>query len=84
MQHLYKQCLLEKNNKQQIAWLPTVYCKTGKALKLRESTQAGCLEKLSDWDDGWVIKTVYKETLAENQLDLTANQYRYTRTVSDI
>lgn len=78
----YVQCLLQKKKdnclETYVTFLPLQYAKKGKILKLKSRGQ-------ESWDDGWVVTDVYLGSLCnEEMVTVQANQYRFTREVSDI
>lgn len=75
------QCLLAKANESggsnlTVAWLPEKYAIKGKVLKI---------ESNGEWEDGWVVDTVYKNGRYDMEKILLMDlQSRNTRKVSDI
>jgi hypothetical protein len=69
----YKQCVLEKENTIQYAWIPKKFAKQGKYVIL-------------DNENGttWKVKIVFAPELEESYLIERGQDYKHTRKASDI
>ena len=68
---IYKQCVLRKKNKVDIAWIPAVYAITNKFLRINN-------------DNGWLVEKVYNTELEYDKLNLDSRDYTKMRVYSDI
>lgn len=78
----FKQCLLRKGPKRMMSWLPALFAKVGKVLKLRNTIQSGCLVDHGAWDDGWIVMEVYGGE-EERELEERSRDHLLTRKASD-
>jgi hypothetical protein len=46
----YRQCRLQKENSQQMSWIPEEFAEVNKVLKLRNED--------GEWDNGWTVTSV--------------------------
>lgn len=51
---VYTQCQLRNGNRLQTSWLPVIFARRGRTLKLRS--------KDGTWTDGWVVSETYGTT----------------------
>jgi len=58
----YVQCLLVKKNKQMVSFIPTNLARVDYVLKLKTRNDS--------WDDGWVVKEVYKDSERDGVVNL--------------
>ncbi len=68
---LYKQCILRKKNKMDIAWIPKPYAVENMFLRINN-------------DNGWLVEKVYETTLEYDKLNLDSRDYTKMRVYSDI
>lgn len=64
------QCLLEKEDKIQVSWIPEKYAKLGKVLKLGNN-------------DGWVVTEKWEKENSKT-VNILSQLYKHQRKVSDI
>lgn len=73
-----RQCVLEKpltkGVLRQVSWIPEVFAKIGKYLKLKEGT---------DWENGWQVVQVGGRQSKQERID-RGNDYKKQRKASDI
>lgn len=50
----YTQCLLTKDNKSQVAWIPSNLAQKGSIVRIK---------RLVEWDDGWKVTATYASRL---------------------
>ena len=43
----YRQCVLQKQNLEQVSFIPSKFAVVGKVIKIKDSND--------NWDDGWVV-----------------------------
>ena len=51
----YFQCRLTRGNATRVSWIPVVYAKPGKTIRLKSG---------EDWSDGWLVAEVYAKRTA--------------------
>lgn len=71
----FKQCLLKNGPRRMVSWLPALFAKVGRVLKLRLPE--------GPWDDGWIVDEVYSGMEEAALLD-RSRDYLRTRKASDI
>lgn len=67
----YFQCLLRKENKEQTAWIPEKYAKTGKVLRIGD-------------DNGWTVLQIYSSGVDNKDIKIRSHLHKTHRKVSDI
>lgn len=71
----YTQCMLTKNSKVDVAWIPTKFANKGNFIKLKQEDNS--------WDDGWLVEETYTKQEAQYLIE-HERDYKNTRKVSDI
>lgn len=79
----FKQCLLNKGTARKVSWIPAIFAKIGRVLKLRITIQSGCLVDHGPWDDGWTVLEVWGGA-EEKEVEDRSRDYLRTRKASDI
>ena len=68
------QCVLTKENKTTVSWIPEKFAVVGKTIKLKDDNK---------WEDGWIVQsTGYK--LDSSYVIKHSRDYKKTRIASDI
>ena len=70
----FKQCLLQKGNGFQHAWIPEKFAKLNQFVKLKQKDKT--------WDDGWQIINIGSR-LPYEIIEVQKDEYRHHRKVTD-
>jgi len=71
----YQQCLLYRDNRYMLSWIPTQFIKKHNILKLLNN---------GEWENNWMIITYFGTKITEDKLNLVEDQCFNTRETSDI
>jgi hypothetical protein len=69
MKKTYTQCVLVKDNRTQLTWIPSKFAKLGEILKLKEHNV---------WEDGWIVQFVGSEGPMPNSRQLIRGHRKMT------
>ena len=59
-----------------VAWIPTKFAIVGKVLEIKEADEK--------WIDGWIVKSVGKMILVEEDAKVIKQEYRDHRSITDV